>query len=107
MSVRRSLAFLLLIAALVLVGLEAVGAWYQGAWEIIPLSSLWAAIDRNSLIGLQAGIENALWPGLWPPVRTVLELPIWAVAGMLGVLLLATGSSSSEADRRRRFSRRR
>jgi hypothetical protein len=107
MSVRRSLALLLLIAALVLVGLEAVGAWYQGIWEIIPLSSLWAAIDRNSLIGLQAGIENNLWPGLWPPVRTVLELPVWAVAAILGVLLLVTGSNRAESDRRRRFSRRR
>lgn len=107
MPVRRLFACLLILAALVLIGLEAIGWWYQGTWEMIPLSALWAAIDRGSLIGLQATIESTLWPGLWPPVRWALNLQLWGWAGVLGLVLLAGGGGQGDTERRRRFSRRR
>ena len=66
---------------------------------LAPLGQRWGELHRNSLIGLQSGLENRVAPGLFfDYVLPVLELPAAVVAGGLGLVLLGLGA----ALRRRR-----
>lgn len=62
-------------------------AWLAGA-GLVSLGTLWARIDANSLVGLQALVEQLLSPSLWPPVLQLLLAPAWLVFGLLAGLLL-------------------
>jgi hypothetical protein len=64
----------------------------HGGYVPVSLGSVWYGVHANSLVGLQALIENRLAPAAWPPVFWLLQLPAWLVAGVLAaVLLLACG----------------
>jgi hypothetical protein len=60
----------------------------QGGYVPVSLGSIWYGLHPNSLVGLQALVENSLSPALWPPVFWLLQLPAWLVAGVLGAALL-------------------
>jgi hypothetical protein len=86
--VLRILGWLLVLAALVMVGREAL-AWYQtGTWTIIPAGQLWFEIDRESLLLAQPAIERHLLPELWTAIAAMLQWPAWAVLGVPGLVLL-------------------
>jgi hypothetical protein len=63
----------------------------NGAYVPVSLGSIWYAAHANSLVGLQAAIENRVSPSLWPPVFWLLQLPAWLVAGLLALPLLLAG----------------
>jgi len=88
MRVLRLLAFLLFLAALVMLGREA-WAWHEsGKWIFIPAGQLWSQIHRDSLLLLQPAIERHLNPALWSDVVfPLLLLPAWAVLGGLALIL--------------------
>ncbi len=66
----------------------------------LSIGGLWAEIDANSLVGLQALIEKNVDPDLWLDiVLPVLGFPLWIATGVISVLLLLL--------RRRRASRHR
>ncbi len=64
----------------------------------VSIGDLWAMIDANSLVGLQALIEKDVDPDLWlDVVLPVLGCPLWVVAAVVSAVLLVV--------RRRRRSR--
>ena len=64
----------------------------------LSLGDLWAMIDANSLVGLQALIEKDIDPDLWLNVGLpALRCPLWIVTAVVSALLLLV--------RRRRRSR--
>ncbi len=63
----------------------------NGAYVPVSLGSIWYAAHANSLVGLQATVENRLSPALWPPVFWLLQLPAWLVSGLLALALLLAG----------------
>ena len=96
MRVGRLFAWLLIILALALAGLEVSEFFRTGAYESRSLGRLWFQLDRGSLNLVQAAIQRHVTPSLWDPVLvSVLKTPTWAafaVLGGLGALILwATG----------------
>ena len=64
----------------------------------LSIGDLWAMIDANSLVGLQALIEKDVDPDLWLEVGLpVLGCPLWIVTALVSAVLLLV--------RRRRRSR--
>ena len=64
----------------------------------LSIGGLWAMIDANSLVGLQALIEKDVDPDLWLDVGLpVLGCPLWIVTAAVSAVLLLV--------RRRRKSR--
>jgi ABC-type Fe3+ transport system permease subunit len=101
--VLRVIGWLLLLAALVVLGLD-VASWIrEGHWVMTPAGKLWYEISRNSLSLAQAGIERHVWKPLWDPViLTVLLQPAWLVLGLPGALLALF---ARHPRKRRRFGR--
>lgn len=91
----RHLARILGIAVAVLAGACAVAAvllWLvAGDTTAASVAGIWVRVDANSLVGLQALIENRISPSLWPPVRMAVSLPAWLVLGVVAALLLLAG----------------
>ncbi|MGM0583239.1 MAG: hypothetical protein ACQEUZ_01110 [Pseudomonadota bacterium] len=77
--------------------LAAAALWadYRSPGGVLKPASFaerWAEIHLDSLIGLQAGLENRLHPDAWLDyVLPVLELPAAPILAAAGVLLLALG----------------
>lgn len=64
----------------------------------LSIGDLWAMIDANSLVGLQALIEKDVDPDLWLEIGLpVLGFPLWIVTALVSAVLLLV--------RRRRRSR--
>lgn len=64
----------------------------------LSIGDLWAMIDANSLVGLQALIEKDVDPDLWLEIGLpVLGCPLWVVTALVSAVLLLV--------RRRRRSR--
>lgn len=62
-----------------------------GGYTPVSPGSIWYAIHANSLVGLQALVENRLSPAFWPPIVWLLQLPAWLVLGIPAALLLLAG----------------
>jgi len=88
----RVLGWLLLAAAIVVVGRDAMNFWYQGSWSFVPAGELWTQIHPRSLQGLQPLVQSrifAFWPEVWDAAFVpVLRLPAAALLGGLGLLFL-------------------
>ncbi|WP_374446868.1 hypothetical protein [Stella sp.] len=92
MILGRLLGWLLVAAAIVVVGRDAANAWYQGAWTFVPAGELWYQLHPPSLQGLQPLVQSrlfAFWPEVWDvAVVPVLALPAAALLGGLGLVFL-------------------
>ena len=85
----RTIAWILLLAAIAAAGYEAYSALGAGGWRPIALGELWFKLHSSSLNGAQAGIQRYIAPWLWEPViTTVLLWPGWVVFGVPGAALL-------------------
>jgi hypothetical protein len=62
--------------------------YYQGSPWSVTFGSLWASIDRNSLVGFQAIIENDLSPVFWPPIQLLFTIPAWLLLVPPGLVLV-------------------
>jgi hypothetical protein len=99
----RLLGFIFLGIAAVFVGWEAVRSGGGEGWRIIKAGDLWYWIDPPSLGLLEAGIVRHVSEDFWyDVVFPILELPVWAILGALGLILLAV-SFLSRRRRRRLF----
>jgi hypothetical protein len=60
----------------------------HGGYVPVSLGSVWYSAHANSLVGLQALVENRLSPRAWPAVFWLLQLPAWLVTGVAGAAML-------------------
>jgi hypothetical protein len=97
----RVIGWLLILAALVLLGRDVYGWLAAGHWKATLAGEVWHSLSPNSLALLQPAIERHIWPPLWHHVvLPILIQPAWLVLGILGVLLLII---PRRARKRRRF----
>jgi hypothetical protein len=102
--VLRILGLIFLIIATVFLGWEAVRSGGDDGWQITKVGKLWYWIDPPSLGLLEAGIVRHVSEDFWyDVVFPILELPVWALLGALGLILLAV--SFLVRRRRRRLFR--
>jgi hypothetical protein len=101
MVIGRLLGWLLLLAALAVLGRDLI-AWHAtGHFVPIATGQLWYDLDRGSLNLAQAAIQRHVATWLWNPVVTTI-LSFWAV-----LVLAVPGLLLLWACRRRGYSRRR
>lgn len=88
----RSVGFLCLAAAFLLVIYDGTKSIAGGALFITNVHNLWDTINAASLQALQPLIESRLGHAAWDPVfRGFLDAPSWAVLGILGIVLILLG----------------
>jgi hypothetical protein len=105
MFVGRLLGWLLLVAAVILAGSEAVHSLAAGHWTPRSLDEFWSALDPGGPGQVAAFVRDRLWPPLWDSgLAVVLGGPAWAVSGGLGLIFLAL-FRPRPPKRKRSFSR--
>jgi len=86
-AVMRLVSLVLIVAALMLLGADAVVSLEKnGEITVRSLGAVWAAIDNNGLDRFKDWVQQHL-PFLAQAVYSSLALPSWAVPGVLGVFL--------------------
>lgn len=92
MFVGRAIGWLLVLAALVFVGLEALDYAESGRWAALDMGSAvvdWGWFSPADISQLQAGVQRHLVPWLWSHlIQPALLQPVWAWAAVIGVLFL-------------------
>ncbi len=89
MSIRRTIGWVLLFIALMILGAEVLRALENGSYTFLALGQIWYRTDSDSLNLIQAVVERYIHPFLWYPIITsVLFLPGWLLPGALGGLLV-------------------
>jgi hypothetical protein len=79
--------------ALVIDGTRSITA---GRMVIMPMIEAWLAIHPTSLESLKMWIERDISPRLWDPALLyILYSPLWAVLGVLGLILVLLGRRPS------------
>ena len=64
----------------------------ETAFEFQPIGQVWFDFDRNSLLGLQPGIERYLSPVIWE--NAIGPMLLWPMAlALLGLALVFAGLS--------------
>jgi hypothetical protein len=88
--VLRAIGWLLILAALALLGRD-VYAWVKsGHWAATLTGKLWDQVSPNSLGLLQATIEHHVWRPLWSNgISPLLLQPVWLVLGVAGIVVVA------------------
>jgi hypothetical protein len=88
----RSVGFLCLAAAFLLVIYDGTKSIAGGAVFITDVRTLWDMLNAASLQALQPAIESRFGYVAWDPVfRGFLDVPSWAVMGILGIVLILLG----------------
>ena len=87
----RVLGLLFIGLAATAVALDATGREEGAPFGFSSIGDFWFALHRESLIGLQSGIENRVDPGLWAAVSPALHWPAAPVLGGIGLGFLALG----------------
>ncbi len=87
----RFLGLCLLAAAFVFLVYDGTKSIANHQWLPIKVSEAWALVDQSSLNALEAWVKaKALWA--WDPyMRTIFELPTWAVLGIVAAFLILLG----------------
>ncbi len=92
MKTGRTVGWILLGLALVLIGHDALRALEGEPYRLIALGELWFRIDRElgtaSLNISQVIIQRYVWSWLWEGIiQPILTAPAWVVLGIPGLLL--------------------
>jgi len=83
----RLISLILIVAALMLLGADAVTSLEKGGEITVrSLDTVWALLNKDTLDGFKSWVQNTL-PFAAQSVYSFLALPGWAVAGVLGVIL--------------------
>ncbi len=88
---------MLRVLGLLFIGLGATAAaldWSdrgEGGFSFSPIGSFWFRVHKESLIGLQSGIENRVDPGLWQTISPILQWPAAPTLGAIGILFVVLG----------------
>ncbi len=97
--IARLIGAVLLLAALAVLLMDMIASMHQGALRLASAGEVWAAVNRDSLLLAEPGVDRHIWPGLWQAaVVPVLLWPAIAVLGVPAALLLLL---SSRRQRRR------
>ena len=86
--VLRLISLVLVVAALLLLGADAISSLENGGKIIVrSLDQIWTLLDKQSIAAFHVWLVAHL-PGTWPNgVETIFRLPGWAVTGVPGVVL--------------------
>jgi hypothetical protein len=85
----RSIAILLLLAAVLSAGAEALQWISTGQYNTLTTGELWQAIDRGSLNFASSVIINHIAPWVWDPVLlSTLTLPAWSMLGAPALFMM-------------------
>jgi hypothetical protein len=88
----RSVGFLAIAAAFLLVIYDGTKSIAANAVFITSVRGLWDTINAASLASLRPLIETNFGPYAWDPVFTgFLNTPSWAAIGIFGVILILLG----------------
>jgi hypothetical protein len=83
----RLVSLILIVAALMLLGADAVTSLEKGGeLTVRPLALVWANFDPDGLDHFKDWVQHHL-PFLAQAAYSALALPGWAVTGVLGVIL--------------------
>jgi hypothetical protein len=100
MVIGRIIGWLLVLAALVVLGRDLIGWLDTHHLVFVPAGALWYQISPNTILLAQPAIQRHLAPWLWDPViQTILLWPAVLVLGVPGLALLWL---FQPRDRRRR-----
>ncbi len=100
MLIGRIIGWLLVLAALVMLGRDLIGWLDTRHLSLVAAGDLWYQVDPNSLLLAQPAIQRHVAPWLWDPViETILLCPAMLVLGVPGLALLWV---CRRRDRRRR-----
>ena len=81
------IGWLLVLAALAVLGYGALQRWDTGRFELVSAGQLWFDLHKESLQLLEPALVRHVWEPLWDPV--MLTLLTWPAAAVLGVPGLA------------------
>jgi hypothetical protein len=85
--VMRLISLILIVAALTLLGADAVTSLERGGeLTVRSLGTIWGMVHQHSLDGFKSWAQNHL-PFMAQGIYSALALPGWAATGVLGVIL--------------------
>jgi ABC-type nickel/cobalt efflux system permease component RcnA len=85
--VMRLISLILIVAALMLLGADAVTSLERGGeLTVRSLGTIWGLIHQHSLDEFKSWVQNHL-PFMAQGIYSALALPGWAATGVLGVIL--------------------
>ncbi len=88
----RFLAGFLLLVAVILAVYDGTVSQAAGRVSFATVQDMWSAISPTSLKSAQNGVQRNAHPLVWTwGIAKVLQLPAWAVFGVLGLLLAYAG----------------
>ena len=87
MAVFRFVAFLLIVAALMLLGADVVSMLESGEPKMRSIEIVWGLFAAGGADAFKTWTQGALPAPLPEGVATLLTWPAWAVLGVTGVLL--------------------
>jgi hypothetical protein len=88
----RFIGLWLLAGAFVALVIDGTRSITAGRMVIMPAIEAWLAIHPASLEWMKAWIERDISPRLWDPALLyILYSPLWAVLGVLGLILVLLG----------------
>lgn len=98
--IARLLGAVLLLAMLAVLLMDMVASMHQGTLRLASAGEVWAAVNRESLLLAEPGVDRHIWPGLWQAV--VVPVLLWPAAAVLGVPAALLLLLLSSRRRRRR-----
>jgi hypothetical protein len=85
--VMRLVSLILIVAALVFLGADAVSSLERGGeLTVRSLDSIWGMVNATSLLGFKSWVQNNL-AFMAQGVYSSLAMPAWAITGVVGVIL--------------------
>ena len=87
MAVFRFIAFLLIVAALMLLGADVVSMLESGEPRLRSIEAIWNMLAAGGADAIKVWAPTALPAPLPEGLATLLSWPAWAVLGVIGVLL--------------------
>jgi hypothetical protein len=88
----RFLAGIFFLVAVIFAVYDATRAQSTGRVSFVSVSQTWSGASPGSLKSAQESVQRRTHPIVWSwGVAPVLELPAWALLGLLGLLLAYAG----------------
>ncbi len=86
------LGVILIAIAILVLGADAQLSFEASEPRYKPLGEYWYELHRGSYNGIQVLLERYLWPPLWDPLLLgIIQWPVWALTGPIGILMFAYG----------------
>jgi hypothetical protein len=90
--VLRFLGLLLLALAFIFLVYDGIRSISDGSWLITKTNYVWIIVNEASLQAFQTLIERRVGADVWQfGIAPILEQPAWAIAAVLGIVLIVLG----------------